>query len=57
VALADYVDKERIEAGTVYPILEDLREVSAVVSLHSDFCEPNFGKRTVLLHQICSSSR
>jgi malic enzyme len=31
VALADYVDKERIEAGTVYPILEDLRDVSAVV--------------------------
>ena len=32
VALADYVDKDRIEAGTVYPLLEDLREVSAVVS-------------------------
>jgi malic enzyme len=32
VALADYVDKERIEAGTVYPILEDLREVSAVIA-------------------------
>ncbi len=34
VALADYVDKERIEGGTVYPILEDLRDVSAVVSFN-----------------------
>lgn len=33
IALADHVDQERIEAGTVYPPLEELREVSAVVSL------------------------
>ena len=32
IALADHVDQERIEAGTVYPPLEELREVSAVVS-------------------------
>lgn len=32
IALADHVDQQRIEAGTVYPPLEELREVSAVVS-------------------------
>ena len=32
IALADHVDQDRIEAGTVYPPLEELREVSAVVS-------------------------
>lgn len=32
VALADYVDQKTIENGTVYPQLEDLRDISAVVS-------------------------
>lgn len=32
-ALADYVDKDRIMNGTVYPELEHLRDISAVVSL------------------------
>ena len=31
-ALADYVDKDRILNGTVYPELENLRDISAVVS-------------------------
>ena len=32
IALADHVDQDRIENGTVYPQLEDLREISAIVS-------------------------
>ena len=39
IALADYVDQKTIEAGTVYPPLEELRDVSAVVGpslRHSD---------------------
>ena len=30
-ALADYVDQDRLEGGTVYPRLEELRKISATV--------------------------
>ena len=31
--LADYVSKERIEAGNIYPEINDLRSISATVSV------------------------
>ena len=31
--LADYVSKERIEAGNIYPEINDLRSISATVSI------------------------
>lgn len=33
IALADHVDQDRIENGTVYPPLEELRDISAIVGL------------------------
>ena len=38
-ALADYVPKDRILNGTVYPEVEDLRDISAVVRFPLASCQ------------------
>ncbi len=46
--LADYVSKEQIEAGNIYPEINDLRNISATVSLLCTYLPLNLFKKAFL---------